>query len=147
MGLGVDFNRVPVTCYSSLGTPYLRWVAVGVPKINQTLIDSTFFLYKDEADARSGGAAQGTGFVVCHQVHRFPEHSNRLTFTHYYAVTNAHVARIAPVVRINKKKTAEVFEFDESEWDYHPDGDDIAIIHLAVEHNSLICCYYLTLKT
>jgi hypothetical protein len=104
-----------------------------VARISQELIDSTFFLYKDEASARAGGDARGTGFVVSHKVHRFPDHSNRETFTHYYAVTNAHVAKTAPVLRLNIEGRTDVFAFDDVDWDYHPGGDDIAIVPLRVE--------------
>lgn len=125
---GVDFDEVAITCHSSLGTPYLRWVKVGVPKINQELIDSTFFLYENAA----GRNAQGTGFVVSHTVDVSGGDGSRQTFTHHYAVTNAHVAHSAPVVRLNRGDAHDVFEFSECDWEYHP-RDDVAVIPLDVQ--------------
>ena len=76
----------------------MRWVKVGVPRIDQELIASTFFLYANAESAKLGGNARGTGFVVSHTVDRSPGDGSRVTFKHYYAVTNAHVVKDAPVV-------------------------------------------------
>jgi hypothetical protein len=62
----VEFNRVPIQCCGSAGTPYVRWVPCGMPKIGQyaPILRSVFFLYENKEDAKSGSRFGGTGFLV-----------------------------------------------------------------------------------
>ena len=128
------FEQIPASYYSSLGTPYTRWVDVGMPKIDKMVIDSTFFLYKDAADANAGKNAKGTGFILVHQL---LDSGGHLTSRHLYGVTNQHVASQYPVIRINKFDKSEIFEFDPSDWEFHPDGDDIAVVPLEVPDDAI----------
>ena len=110
-----------------------------MPRIDQQLIDSTFFLYESADAAEAGGSAGGTGFVVSLTREIWPGDGTRQHFTHYYAVTNAHVARGWPVVRLSRGTGHEVIAFDQVDWEYHCQGDDVAVVPLdhADDSNSL----------
>ncbi len=119
----LDFQRVPIQRYGTQGTPYIKWVKVGMPKINQEILHAVFFLYRNADDARDGVNSQGTGFIVADNDGRS-----------FYGVSNKHVAiSVAPVVRINTHDGAEIFDFGPEDWESHPDGDDIAAIELAID--------------
>lgn len=129
----LDFRKVPFQWFSSGGTPYLRWAAVGMPKINEAFVRSAFYLYRSRKDALRGVNAGGTGFVVSKRVGE--------DRSAYYAVTNKHVLRGDanedgfPVVRLNTTDGGvEAFEFDPGEWEYHPNAPvDVAAIELPID--------------
>jgi hypothetical protein len=98
-----------------------------MPRISRNVIKTTFYLYKNEAEARAGRGAKGTGFVV---VHRGERKDNAPPWSHVYAVTNQHVASQYPIVRLNREKGIEIFEFGPEDWEFHPEGDDIAVVPL-----------------
>src|ERR1044071_9321533 len=62
----VAFDRVPIICYGSAGTPYLRWIQCGMPKLGQyaSILKTVFFLYENREDAERGERSGGTGFLV-----------------------------------------------------------------------------------
>ncbi len=53
------------------------------------------------------------------------------TRDHCYAVTASHVAKTSRVIRANTWSSSQYFETSEADWIHHPDGDDLAIYHLA----------------
>lgn len=128
--LAVPFDRVPVRCYNSRGTPYTKWVATGMPKLGEYkwLLDFAFFLYENEADAKAGVNAGGTGFFVGVLSDRWPNQ-----IAHVHGVTNWHVAvGGAPptygVIRINRKDGgADAFAYGPDQWIFKPGGPDVAI--------------------
>ena len=126
----VPFERALVTARASDGTPYLRRVSFGMPKLGQyrPILKAVFFLYPDQASAKAGVKAGGTGFIVGVPLKDFPD----LMTTH--AVTNYHVAvsnkdgPSCPTVRINSRVgEPAIFDFDPSEWVFAPGGPDVAI--------------------
>jgi hypothetical protein len=60
-----------------------------------------------------------------------------------YAITNWHVAvnNGNSVIRINRHDGAPaIFEFDPSDWQFIPEGDDVAALRIKLdpnEHNSV----------
>ena len=101
-----------------------------MPRINQTIIDSVFYLYQTVEDARAGINPRGTGFLVSYK-----NWKSGLYQTSYYGVTNWHVAlRGNSVVRINcRDGTSSIFDFSPDEWEFIAGGPDIAAIPLELD--------------
>ena len=125
----IDFDKVPVTCYSSRGSPFTRWIGVGMPRVPDKVLNCTFYLYESKKAAEQGEAYGGTGFLVTVLSQRFSDIAGSHSV---YAVTNRHVAVRGgfSVIRINTYEGVEIFETDPSDWTVHPDGDDIAVFPL-----------------
>ena len=127
----LDFDTAEVLCHSSDGTPYIRRILIGMPKIPPRVVNCVFYLYETREDAETGTNKQGTGFIVALrsavQSQIFP-----------YFVTNKHVAEQgASVVRIDKYDgTHSIFDYDCVEWESLPHYD-IAVhpAPLGDEHN------------
>ncbi len=119
----LDFQRRPLTCFSSRGTPYLRWLRYGMPRLPKKVLNCVFYLYKDRASAESGDNFGGTGFLV-------GEQSKNRSQLFIYGVTNKHVAVDDgySVIRLNTRDGGtEIFEFGPEDWTFIPQGDDVAI--------------------
>ena len=83
------------------------------------------YLYPSKEDATRGTKFGGTGFLVSYS----PKHY-QIRHPHVYAVTNHHVAvgGSSPVIRATGKDGGnKIFEFDSSDWEFVPGGDDIAV--------------------
>ena len=116
-----DLNMVrkKVTRFSSAGTPYESWVAVGMPRVPSNYLDSVCYLYNSEDDAKKGVNFGGTGFLVS-----YPSITPGQVFL--YIVTNWHVACRdgASCVRINKiDGTHDIFPYEPHEWEFDPRYD------------------------
>ncbi len=125
--LDVPFERAPVQCYGSSGTPYTRWIPTGMPQLGQYswMLDNVFFLYHSVADALAGTAAGGTGFFVSVPSTRWGKRAH-----HIHAVTNWHnvCSEGCPVIRLNRRDgTAETLDYGPEDWFFEPGGPDIAI--------------------
>jgi hypothetical protein len=119
-----DFDKVEVDAVSTAGTPYKRRVCVGMPKIPPQVLDCSFYLYETVEQAKRGTEFGGTGFFIGYPTDR-PEQVLP------YAVTNKHVAVRDgfSVIRINKiGGGTDIFDFDASEWEFCPAGNDLAVI-------------------
>jgi hypothetical protein len=119
----LEFTEIPVRCLSSQGTPYVRWVRVGMPKIAQDVVHSVFYhLYRTVEDAQTGTNACGTGFIVQHDFE-------------FYGVSNRHVVcdAGASVIRLNGRSGPDVFDFGPEDWEHIPSGDDIAVVPIALD--------------
>jgi hypothetical protein len=102
-----------------------------MPRINQAILDTTFYLYHSREDAQKGRAMGGTGFLVAYVT----QHNWRPD-PHIYAVTNWHVAvgGGASVVRINCYEGApDIFEFGPDDWQFVPGADDIALVRIPLD--------------
>lgn len=124
----LDFTRVPVVARSSRGTPYTRWVPVGMPRIPSHILDTVFYLYESEEKAKQGREFGGTGFLVSFPT-RFPDR------IFVYAVTNHHVACTggASVARVNTKDGGtDIFPFEPDEWHCDP-RYDIAVCEIGMD--------------
>src|SRR6185312_10181152 len=110
----LQFDRVPCLRRSSRGTPFMRWIPVGMPRIPPKFLDNVFYLYHDESNARQGKDFGGTGFLVGIPS-SVPGHQ------YVYAVSNWHVAVRdgASVIRLNTKDGGtDVFDFGPEEWEF-----------------------------
>lgn len=120
------FARVPVTCYTPAGVPYIRWMNAGMPKISQAIFKSAFFLFKNKDAALTGLTPGGTGFIVSVPSEEHPDGP-----PYYYAVSCLHVVHSSPCVRLNKKEAGtDLLDFIFDEWahDYETYGDVAAIM-------------------
>lgn len=98
-----------------------------MPRIPDRYLDCVFYLYANEEDARAGRKSGGTGFFVS-----VPSPVKPLA--HVYAVTNWHVAcRLGcSVIRVMRRDgSPEILPFDPSDWQFDPDGHDIAIVPIS----------------
>jgi hypothetical protein len=87
-----------------------------MPRIPTELLNTVIYLYHSETDARLGRDAGGSGLLS-----GIPVPTGDGAWI--YAVTNAHVSKEAPVVRINKADgTVGIFPFISTDWVDHPDG-------------------------
>lgn len=115
-----------------------------VPFVPPSLLGSSVFLYGSESDARKGTHWGGSGFLLGVSV---PSEVGP-AWVHLYAVTNDHVRRTAPVVRLTRRNgTVEVVDGLSEHWTEHPASDDVAIRPLGllpersywyVEHDALL---------
>ncbi len=120
----LDFVRAPVLAHSSRGSPFVRWVPVGMPRIPSGTLDCVCYLYETEEDARLGKKFGGTGFLVSVP----SRHPGRCFF---YAVTNRHVAcQGASIVRVSTHDgISDIFSYDPEQWQFDS-RYDIAVVPL-----------------
>lgn len=124
----LGFDRVQLTQFSSRGTPYHRWVEVGMPRVDDAWIDCVCYLFRDEDDARNGSGFGGTAFLVQITSEMNPE------FGYVYAVTNWHVAcrKGFSVLRVNALSgDSDIFPFGPEDWHFLPEYD-IAVAPIKV---------------
>ena len=92
-----------------------------MPRIAQSLIDSSLYMYRTVAEAETGTRTGGSGFLVGQPC----DHGS--AEVHLYAVTNAHVVekggRVARAMR--RDGTARIFDL--RGWQVHPTGEDVAV--------------------
>lgn len=120
----LEFDTIPINDYSSSGTKYTRLVRVGMPKIPENSLNLAFYLYRSVKNAEQGIGIGGTGFYVSVPSEKHPRH------LYTYGVTNWHVALEggASVIRANMEDgTTDIFDYEPTEWDFIPNGGDIAI--------------------
>jgi hypothetical protein len=94
-----------------------------MPRIQQALLEASFYLYPSAEEAKAGGQAGGTGLFVC------VPHPNDPSRAFVYAVSNSHVVHQSgcSVIRVNTLTGGtDVFDRDPSEWHAKP-GDDLAV--------------------
>ena len=104
-----------------------------VPPIPSEYLDCVVFLYPTQAQAETGNTADGgTGFLASTPLDAStllgPDQVRAL-----YVVTNRHCAERTPAIRLNTTDGAmEIITPEQSEWHYHPDGDDVAVLPLGL---------------
>jgi hypothetical protein len=118
------------------GTSYTTKVNVGMPSIPQKMFDSCVYLYPDRELALKGEAFGGCGFII-----GLPNEV-RSDITHLYLISNYHVIRSSPCVRINTiDGGVDVLEFDVSDWTFIPGGGDVAAITLPLNEGVHKMCF------
>lgn len=126
----LEFSKEYIVRYSSTGTPFLKAVLTGMPRLPDRYLDTAFYLYDNEDNARTGSDSGGTGFVVSIPSESHPDKA------HYcYAVTNRHVLSSgSTVVRLNTVDGASsIIPFGLEDWTVHPDGYDIAAVPIPLD--------------
>lgn len=104
-------------------------------RIGQALLDTSFYLYPDQASADEARRIGGSGFVA-----GLPLGASAAGAHTLWAVTNRHVIESGHwTIRLNNRDGKTVcIDTDEQEWFYHPDGDDLAVRHLAVPQSGKV---------
>lgn len=105
-----------------------------MPRIPDDILDSIVYLYPTLDAAQRSERAGGCGFVVSVP----SEADTDLYFT--YVVTNSHVIREgkSTVVRLNTRDGGMSAKTGtENGWIHHPDGDDIAILPVNFEYETI----------
>jgi hypothetical protein len=128
----LEFERVSVPFKSTRGVAQHRLVRVGMPRIPQRVINSTFYLYDSVGDAQLGRTPRGTGFVVAY------DDRPSLLPPRYYGVTNWHVACDGghSVIRLNTNDgKTDIIDFGPDQWSFIPGKYDIAAIELSLDDN------------
>ena len=132
--LDLGFERVPVECKSSRGSPYVRWSYFGMPSIPPHVLDCVVYLYRSREDAEAGGPAGGTGFLMT-----VPSPSGIQSHAICYAVTNWHVAMDsgASVIRVNRLDgPPDIFDYGPEDWAFLPGRGDVAAALIQVSGGS-----------
>jgi hypothetical protein len=127
--LACNYARMPRERISMRGHAYTTWSPVGVPRINDSMLDCVFYLYCNREGAEKGENSGGTGFWVAYESDKVPN------AYWIFAVSNKHVvAEIgASVIRVNTKEGGvDIFEIEPHEWFFTHD-DDLAIIHIPLD--------------
>lgn len=134
----LKFEKVPITCTSALGNPYIRWVDTGMPQVPYQFLHCAFYLYQDKESALQGKNTGGTGFFIS-----VPTEDG---LGHHYGVTNWHVAvrQGFSCIRYATTSGLEVLEFDPSDWFFEPGKDDIAVIPLDIRTHGSIATFIAT---
>lgn len=109
-----------------------------VPLIPSGLLNCSVFLYPSEEDAKAGKNTGGSGCLMGQQSSANP------AWVHLYVVSNEHVVRRCPVVRL-VKTDGTVFLYNPGPlpgartttreiggWIVHPHGDDIAVLSMSI---------------
>ena len=115
-------------------------------RIADEYLQSSVYIYPDEASAKAGKWAGGSGFLVHSEWMDGEKHS-----TADFVVTNRHVLKnivdrdtkmpADPIVRLNRRDgTSDPIHTNRLRWKNHPDGDDIAALRfeaLSEEHECM----------
>jgi hypothetical protein len=124
-----QFERAAVVRRTTCGHEFTAWRPTSVPRINDEMLQSVFYLYPSRDAAERGQAAGGTGFIAAYA----SEKANNAFFL--FAVSNKHVVADsgASVIRLNKVDGGvDILEFEPHEW-YFTNQHDLAIIPLKVD--------------
>jgi len=111
--------------YRRTSKGFLWWTwRTPVPPIPPNLLESVFYLYSSEEDAKAGRQFGGAGFVVSVTTEQDVEF--------LYAVTNQHVVgNGARAIRFNTRGgDIDILPTGRDDWKPHCDGDDIAVMPL-----------------
>lgn len=107
-----------------------------MPRIDEKVLDTVFYLYATVDDAKAGAGFGGTGFLVFFPSTDGGENSN--TNGWLYAVTNWHVAVRDgfSVLRINSRAgPPDILEFGPEDWVFDP-RFDVAILPISLHEKT-----------
>jgi hypothetical protein len=127
----LDFERLPVLAYSTKGTPFIRRVPIGMPKVPAMIRNAAFYLYPSVEDAKKGKNFGGTGFIIGEPSKRHAKYGRAFM----YAVTNWHVAvQGSPVIRLNSPdgSAPDILDADVTDW-YFDGKHDIAVLPINID--------------
>jgi hypothetical protein len=112
-----------------LGDGSYEWEQA-MPRLTDDILECSIYLYKTHIDADRGEKAGGTGFL-----YEMPfDPKETLGKGHLYAVSNWHVVKEAPVIRLNSSegKGQKIIRKTVADWTRHQDGQtDIAVCPLS----------------
>lgn len=105
-----------------------------MPRIDDIMLSSVFYIYPSKQDAKDGSEAGGSGFF-----YGVPSEYNP-SVGYIFAVTNKHVVFGAgmhtPVLRVNTQQDGfDIIPTEQREWKAHPFGADLAISMIGLDIN------------
>jgi hypothetical protein len=92
-----------------------------VPFLPPGIKESAIFLYQSVDDAKQRAKWGGSGFLI-----GVPSEANPSS-VHLYAVSNDHVFRRCPVIRLIHGDKGAIVPGADTDWIKHPKGDDVAV--------------------
>jgi len=100
-----------------------------MPRIDDLLMNTVFYVYPTAEDAEIGSEFGGTGFFLMIPLDGYDH------FGFIYAISNVHVIFGIKseniYLRINTQdEKFDIIETKKSDWVRHPDGDDIAVCNI-----------------
>lgn len=127
---GLKLERRLETYSSPDGKAVSKWVPYGMPRLDNDILWSCFYLYRKNPRTGEIEGPCGSGVFVA----RRPE--DVIQKAHVYAVTSYHVAITAgaSIIRLNTWDAAasklghRFVEYGPEEWSFIPEGDDVAAI-------------------
>jgi hypothetical protein len=122
----LDFDHATLPCWSKISGWQLKWVPIGVPRLNSNLAKMVFFLHGRKRDGSLDPKPIGTGVFVI-----LPSKSGGRYDLHKYAVTCWHVTNDvgASVIRVNTTdgKSRDI-DLGPEDWHFIPNGPDVAAV-------------------
>jgi hypothetical protein len=103
--------------------PYIVWENI-VPRTINHITEGVVYLYPSIQSGNQSKEEGGTGFLVAIEA--------PVVKQHIYAVTNKHVAKDNPFIRLNTHYGGH--DILEGQWTFHKDGDDVAACKLRITH-------------
>jgi hypothetical protein len=99
-----------------------------MPRLTDDILEISIYLYETHIDADRGEKAGGSGFL--YEIPFDPEAT--MGKGHLYAVSNWHVVKKAPVIRLNSSEGPKIIRKKTTDWIRHQDEQtDIAVCPLA----------------
>lgn len=118
-----------IVIYGSTGVPRSIWKPLRMPRWQDKILDSVFYLYATREHAEQAKKSGACGFLVSVPWdHPMASDSSR----HIYAVSNYHAAVRdgASIIRLNTKDgKSDVIETDPCEWHWQQ-GSDLAVYRI-----------------
>ena len=115
----------------AIGRREIELARCSMPRVAPLILDSVFYLFEREPKEGEIVPPDGTGFIV-----------GRTSAagggdTHYYAVTNWHLAcQGSSVLRLNQRAGGSRYvETEPAEWQFFPGADDLAILDITDQVN------------
>lgn len=105
-----------------------------MPRIHDQYTHCAVYIYGSLVDAANGEHYGGSGFLCHVPLKENPQWGS------VYVVTNWHVIEAAktPVIRFNRKDgRVESIPTKLEDWFRHPDGDDVAVLPLDIDYETL----------
>ena len=142
----IEYGTCETRTSESSGEVQFVWKRNALGRINEGIIKSVGFLYKNEQDAKDGSAEGGTAFLVSvpaeEAIAEGIEDELPLGFCHVYVVSAAHVVRQGfTTLRINHVYgKSEIFVLPKAvqpcaepdAWNMPEEGNDIVVYRLPI---------------
>ena len=117
----------PFVKYTSSHYPFKIWREEPLmPRFDDRFLDCSVYLYRTTTEAKLGENIGGSGFLAVVDGLVAGEFSaeNETKSLHYYAISNRHVVKKSPVVRLNKHDgTTDVIPLSQDDWIWTEDQD------------------------
>lgn len=110
-----------------------------MPRFDDRILDCSIYMYPTEKDAKAGSRAGGSGFLAvvdgivagAKMNTTVPEAEHGQLHFHVYAVSNRHVVKENPIIRLNRHDgQSDVIPFGLDDWLWNEDTD-VAVVPIS----------------